>query len=288
MLTMTKLLVPVDFSAASLHAASQAAELARHYAAELTLLHVNPLHNDRSAYEAPMLKTEWLAKAEEELRGVLGSFATTELAGATVKRAVQSGDPAKIIIDYAHSQKINLIFISTHGHGSLRRFLLGSVTAKVLHDAECPVWTTTHLAEQAGCGPTRVKRVLCAVDFGHQSTKALGWAAQYAKEFGAKLTAVHAVTPTPPQLPDRYMFHWHGEAHCGAEERLRSLLRESQIDGDSLIVDGDAPRALAAAAKQKNADLFVMGRSCVSGRYGRLGSDAYGIICHAPCPVVSI
>jgi len=33
----------------------------------------------------------------------------------------------------------------THGLGGFRRFLLGSVTAKVLHDADCPVWTGVHL-----------------------------------------------------------------------------------------------------------------------------------------------
>ncbi len=35
----------------------------------------------------------------------------------------------------------------THGYGPFRRFILGSVTAKVLHDADCPVWTGVHLEE---------------------------------------------------------------------------------------------------------------------------------------------
>ena len=43
--------------------------------------------------------------------------------------------------------------------------LLGSVTAKVLHDAECPVWTATHVDRQAGAQPRgRVPNILCAVD----------------------------------------------------------------------------------------------------------------------------
>ena len=42
----------------------------------------------------------------------------------------------------------------THGFGPLRRFLLGSVAAKVLHDAQCPVWTSVHT--DAPFGPQRV------------------------------------------------------------------------------------------------------------------------------------
>jgi len=84
------------------------------------------------------------------------------------------------------------------------------------------------------------------------------------------------------------MFQWHGEAIGGAEERLRSLLLAANVSADVLIVDGETPRALATAVQQQGAGLLVIGRSCVPGHDGRLGSDAYSIICHAPCPVVSI
>ena len=43
----------------------------------------------------------------------------------------------------ARDEKVDLIVMSTHGHGVLYRFLLGSVAAKVLHDSDCPVWTTS-------------------------------------------------------------------------------------------------------------------------------------------------
>jgi nucleotide-binding universal stress UspA family protein len=197
-----------------------------------------------------------------------------------------SGDPARVIVEYAHTEHADLIFMPTGGRGLFRQFLLGSVTAKVLHDAECPVWTGAHLEGQAVFDPTQVRHVICAVDFGPQSAKALHWAADFATEFGAKLTAVHAVFPTA--LPERYTFQWHEEAHAEAADRLHALLSHTGVLADTLVIRGDAPKALCTAIQQKDAGLLVIGRRAVSGKHGRLGSDAYGIICHCPCPVVSI
>ena len=54
----------------------------------------------------------------------------------------------------------------THDYGPFRRFLLGSVTAKILHDAACPVWTSAHLETWPVAGDVGIRKVLGAVDFG--------------------------------------------------------------------------------------------------------------------------
>ena len=290
MLKLEKILVPIDFSDRSRVAARDAGELARHFRSEVTLLYVNellvvhpttgPLGFGVSSAKA----TENVSRQQKEV----DAFGAAELTGIQVKRLIYSGDPAKLIIEHAHKEGVDLILMPTRGKGAYRRLLLGSVSAKVLHDAECPVWTCTHVGAGPAPSPTEVRYVMCAVNFGPQSAKAIRWAADFASEFGAKLTVVHAVLGTPPNLPERYMFQWHGEAMGGAEERLRALLLASHVQADVLIVDGETPKVLGTAVQQQGAGLLVIGRSCVSGRNGRLGSDAYSIICHAPCPVVSI
>src|SRR5215467_7356165 len=80
----------------------------------------------------------------------------------------------------------------THGHGPFRRFLLGSNTARVLHDAHCPIWTGVHVDEAAVDDSAPFRHVLCAVDLGEESHKAVCWALTFAREFGAMLTLVHA------------------------------------------------------------------------------------------------
>ena len=50
--------------------------------------------------------------------------------------------------------------MSTLGEGAFYRFLLGSVTAKVLHESHCPVWTGAHL-EEAQAREFSIRHVLC-------------------------------------------------------------------------------------------------------------------------------
>jgi nucleotide-binding universal stress UspA family protein len=293
MFHLGKILLPIDFSASGLTAANHVGALARHFHSEVTLLHVNdfsvlhplngPLGFGITSEEAE--RAEHLSRRQQQL----DEFGVAELRGVSVKRLLRCGDPAKLIVECAGEDKSELILMPTRGHGSFRRFLLGSVTSKVLHDAESPVWTSTHLAEPLTLNPTEVRHVMCAVDFGPQSCKVLSWAASFASEFGAKLTAVHAVLQTPPTLPDRHTFYWHDQAHLGAEERLRGLVLDSRIQADVLVVsNGDVPKALSAAAKEKGAELLVIGRSWACDLPRRLGTHAYFIICNAPCPVVSI
>ena len=291
MLRLNKILLPIDFSDCNQLAARDAGKLARHFQSEVTLLYVKEMlvHPTTGPLgfrvsSADSAEAGNISLREQELE----AFGTAELAGVKVKRLISSGDPARLIVEHAHIGGMDLILMPAHGQGAFRHLLLGSVAAKVLHDAECPVWTFTYGGDVPSPSPTEVRHVMSAVDFGPQSIKALRWAADFASEFDARLTVVHAVLATPPNLPERFMFHWHGEALGGAEERLRDLLLTSHVQANILIVDGETSKVLGPAIKQQGAGLLVMGRRCVSGRNGRLGRDAYGIICHAPCPVVSI
>ena len=212
-----------------------------------------------------------------------------ELSGVNVTRHVCSGDPARLIIEKACAEQSDLIMMTTHGGGRFRQYLLGSVTSKVLHDADCPVWTCAHVADPQTVASAGIHHVICAIDFGPKSADVLRWAASFATAMGAKLTMVHAVLEAPPNLPQRYMFQWRDQAHRGSVDRLRTLMLDSNVDADVLVVsDGDIPRALSATAKEKEADLLVIGRSCAGGKQKRLGSHTFAIICNAACGVVSI
>jgi hypothetical protein len=86
----------------------------------------------------------------------------------------------------------------THGYGKFRSLLLGSVAAKVLHDAWCPVWTATHtedprLPEHLGC-----KNIMGAVDLTPETVGLIRRYADLAGAFNAKLRLVHAVPGTAP------------------------------------------------------------------------------------------
>ena len=94
------------------------------------------------------------------------------------------------IVKTARDRNVDLIVMSTHGHGAFYRFLLGSVTAKVLHESQCPVWTGAHL-EEAPAREFSIRHVLCSVDLSPHSRHTASLAAELAAAVDAKLTLVH-------------------------------------------------------------------------------------------------
>lgn len=58
----------------------------------------------------------------------------------------------------------DVIMMPTHGHGPFRRLTLGSVTARILHSATCPVWTGVHTDQMWSHTGAGRHRFLCAVD----------------------------------------------------------------------------------------------------------------------------
>ena len=205
---------------------------------------------------------------------------------------VLEGDPATAIVEKAHSERADLIVMATHGYGRFRRFILGSVTAKVLHDADCPVWTGAHMpaapaAEQAS-QQAPIKQVVCAVDLSAHSENVLDWAARLAGAFDARLFLIHAIQALAPAEEDYYEQDWREDLASGARDQLDGLQQSIGTKAEQLVVAGDVPHTVCAQAEELGADVLVIGRSSESGLLGRLRTNAYAIIRGAHCPVVSV
>src|SRR5215472_15117974 len=165
MLNLAKILLPVDFSERCSGAARYAGMLACRFRSELTMLHVVPYDDyPIAAMEVAGTYSDWRPERLAEANKRLETFLKDEFRGISVKRAVLEGDPATQIVGLAHSDGANLIVMPTHGYGQFRRFILGSVTAKVLHDADCPVLTGVHLEEGPHSGASPFRNILCAID----------------------------------------------------------------------------------------------------------------------------
>jgi nucleotide-binding universal stress UspA family protein len=285
---LAKILAPVDFSERSAGAVRYAALLARHFASELTLLHVfaPPQLEFGDAAGPDSMLSELYRNRAREVAHELDQFLTQELAGVNVRRVAGEGDAAHRIVEYAHQQHASLIVMATHGYGPFRRFILGSNTAKVLHDADCPVWTGAHL-EQAPAAAYGLRRIVCAVDLGPQSRKTVEWAMGMQTEFAAELTLVHATTPISDD-PEAMAAEWLARMRQNAEAELRSLQRETQANAALVVERGEPAHVISAVASRTNADLVVIARGSAAGVFGRLRTNAYAIIRQSPCPVASV
>jgi nucleotide-binding universal stress UspA family protein len=272
-----RILFPVDLSEQCRRAAPFVKAVALRYDAEVLMLHVMEI--PPSVYSPPPdLTFAVLPKIDQwrqERRAVLETFLREELAGISVVRAMVEGDAALTIVNHAKSERIDLIMMPTHGYGPFRALLLGSVTAKVLHDAECPVWTMVHTEKKMADPPDRWRRILCAVDITDEEVLTVAWAKDLADTEGAKLLVLHALEESDPAIEEvqRKMLEMFGAA-----------ITEREIS----VEPGTPARVVRKIAREWPADLVVIGRGKVDKALGRLRSQAYAIIRESPSPVISV
>ncbi len=218
----------------------------------------------------------------------MAGFLSEELRPHRVRRLLLEGDPAREIVECARREEAGLIMMPTHGYGPFRRMLLGSVTAKVLHDADCPVWTTAH-AETPRAGEPTLKRILCALDLGPAGARALGWSARLATETAAQLTLVHALAELDPRTEGYYFSpEWRKFLLDSAEKVIAGLQHNAGTKAEVVMTMGPAAEMICEEARKAEADLLVIGRGTDAGIIGRLTGQAYSIIRLSPCPVVSV
>lgn len=135
-----KILIPTDGSERSLVAADHAIDLAKTYNAELHTVYV---------VETDLVPDTGLGAVIDALERV-GEEAVAEVtekaeqAGASsVTGHVRRGTPHRQILEYVDEHDIDLVVMGTHGRTGLSRYLLGSVTEKVVRAADIPVMTVS-------------------------------------------------------------------------------------------------------------------------------------------------
>ena len=287
-MNIKKILLPVDFPNTSLRVVHQAAALAHHFHSEIMMLHVvTALSHTAGVPEDGPESAAWdmlaeiIRGAEKNLDQSLGP----ELDGLTIKRMLVKGGVAHAIVKTAEEEKADLIMMPSYGH-TFSQFLLGSVTAKVLHGTECPVWTDAHV-EELPVQELAICNVLCAVDFNPYNHTTVSRAAQMAAEFGARLTLAHVTAGVEVWGPGgSYVNPEWKEVLVGyASQHIAELQQDIGIKADVFIGSGDVPKVLSQAAKQTKADLLVTGCNPYGGH---LRTHGYAIICAVPIPVLSV
>ena len=291
MLRIQKILVPVVLTDTSRHVMRQAAWLARRFHAEMILLHVvAPFSYPVGALEsgdeitARDLHARIVQRAQKDLDRAL----PPEFDGIAVTRVLLRGDPAQEIVKTARDRNADLIVMSTHGHGAFYRMLLGSDTAKVLHESHCPVWTGAHLEET----PTRefsIRHVLCSVDLSPRSSHTASLAAELATAVGATLTLVHITTSVEVWGPGGSHVDpvWKETIRGNAIREIAKLQQDIGTKAEVIIDSGNVPELLSRAAGQTNADVLVIGHSPGRSHLGDNG-EGYGIIRESGIPVLSV
>lgn len=307
MLPLQRILCPTDFSDFSYGAIEKGAALAKHFGAELCVLHVTPtLENtpgltpfqefvgmDPSQYE-----TATWEGAERELCGLIERH---HLKDVRVRALVRRGDPADEIVGAADEEKSDLIVIATHGLTGWRQNIFGSVAEKVLRIAHCPVLVRRVQASEPVAVIISPRKILCSTDFSEPSFAALKVAGEWATHFSAELCLIHVVEPQVS--PGLMLWKEDIEEAMQAEavQQLHTILRDrlpQLASARPIVRRGSAADEIAVAVVEENADLLVIAthgasgwRAVVSGtpiEHLLFGSVTTNALRLTSCPILTV
>jgi nucleotide-binding universal stress UspA family protein len=305
MITIRRILCPVDFSDHSRRALDHAIAIARWYESTVTALHVFSSAPVAAFGPGPVIFEPIVLTLgdRDQLLADTKAFAEAEGApGIAIEAVVREGSTAREILEQAASMKADLLVIGTHGRSGVERLVLGSVAEKVLRKAGCPVMTVPiGLPDAVPAGPVLFKRILCPVDFSESSMHALEYATSMAQEADGQLTLLHVIEHEFQNAADDVAGIAYDAGMTIADflkqrdEALRRRL-EDAIAGarefcttESLITHGKPWREVLRVATERQSDLIVMG---IQGRGAAdllfFGSTTQHVVREASCPVLTL
>ena len=144
-MVIKQILVPIDFSQASLQALAYAVEFGRPFKPEVVVLHVvepiyaaAPTDSYSPVGNIAILLDELQRTGRQQLERI-----ATDLHKHRVKTQtlLQIGTPYEVIVATAKKLRVDLIIMATHGRTGLSHVFMGSVAERVVRSAACPVLT---------------------------------------------------------------------------------------------------------------------------------------------------
>ncbi|SEL50682.1 universal stress protein [Halomonas daqiaonensis] len=289
-------IVPVDGSPSSQAAARHASLLARLLETPLQLLHVMPLNpaelsdipanrqaeadHDRARRQDKA--TEAFARARKALDPGLAQAPDEVL----LEDASFVRHPDRAILEHADQQAGCLLVLGARQLSDVGKFMKGSISNEVVHQARCPV-TIVH-AKAGLSDAARLGQVLVPVDGSTHCLKATALAGELARHAEVAVELVFCRPDGRPAGTKEKDDSPSGEAF----RRAREALGEVPHGIEEVVSEGEhVPEAIVARARHhaEAAPMVVMGRRGL-GKWqsSLLGSVSHRVIDLAPCPVTVV
>ena len=290
------ILVPTDFSDASLESAKFVMRLCKQVNTNAHVLHsidASPfaMYGDYTGWQEIRVTDEVRENADKELDKFIRKLGTD--APVSGKNVVTTDDVATSICEAAKTEGASLIAMSTHGRSGINRVLLGSVTEQVLRNAPCPVLTTR---PKSIAGDGDIKSIVCTTDFSKPAMACAKLAVETAKTLGAKLTILHvideeqlALLHAHPMLSE-YINKETLKEHTQAS--LDKFTKELGLDPKENAVlysfKGHSGDGVVDYTDNNSTDMIIMSTHGYSGaKHLLLGSVTERVVRRASCPVLA-
>jgi len=254
-----KILVPIDFSDYSVNACRYAIGLAERLNADIKLLHVyyNPIINsmpltDTYYYQVNMdeIIREIEVRAKENMESfyndLMEKIERDNIEGVKLDYELISGIASDEIISKSEEYQPEVIIIGTRGRGERENDLIGSVTAKIIEDAQRPVLVIPEDSIYQGIATINI---MYATDFDESDYQALRKLMSITAPFDIRLHCVHVGTHDS-NLWDKVKM-----------DSLKGKLKEQYSDYEiecSIIEEEDFLKGVQEFVRAKNIDIISM------------------------------
>jgi nucleotide-binding universal stress UspA family protein len=279
------ILIPYDGSEGAAEILHHASEIAHWADATVQVLYVADTTRD----SVTVVEGQTVDVLEREGEDVVEEAGKTlETLGTPYETDVVQGNPAPTIVDYAERYDQDLIVMPTHGREGVSRYLIGSVSEKVVRLSSVPVLTARMEPDEQLVFP--YEDVLIPIDGSAPATHA----AQHGLSLAASMDAtVHALSVVEEGLIDVDVgADGEDSGTDAAEEAVDDLVAEAEEDGVAETVRhverGTPNEVIVDLVESNEIDAVVMG---TTGRRGTdrilLGSVAEKTVRSAPVPVIT-
>lgn len=203
------------------------------------------------------------------------------------------GSPAWELVAKADEWKPDLIVVGSHGRTAIGRFILGSVSQRVLTEARCSVRIARGRVEE----PNSPVRIIAGTDGSDASDEALRSVAARKWPAQSEVKVVLVDDPLAPEFlgkiipPLEKMMEEDRREERAWVERISKhsleILRAAEIKVSCVVRQGDPKRELCLAAEEWGADCIFVGSAGFSNRFERfvLGSTSAAVAARAHCSV---
>jgi nucleotide-binding universal stress UspA family protein len=284
--SLKKILLATDFSAASEKASAFAKALARRFSSTVEIAHVlDP--SVVTSYEEAVIGLP-LGVRSRTTRDRLDRL-KDEFTGSGIKTETvltEGHQPFAALLKIAKETEAEMIIAGTESKSGVERFILGSTAEEMIRNAHVPVLTVGPKARRPENGPLVFKNIIFATDFSKESARAAIFALSFAQDAGANLSFCYVLTEKPETSAKNDFLD---EAFTSALNRMIPQSSYDWCNPECVVEHGDAPKAILELAERVHADLIVLGARKASFWLTHIAHGLTSdLLAQAPCPVMTV
>lgn len=294
----TRLLVPLDGSKTAEQVMPWARRFADSFQLPVELLAVvdvgTLLTSVERARRFDKLVEQALRESKAYLERISGRFV-----GSRVRRTVEQGSAAELIIEKAAADKSTLIAMTTHGRSGLNRWLLGSVAEKVLRATANPLLLVRIAHEGKVEGEAAPKSIVVPLDGSELAETVLPTVTKIAKRLGLEVFLFRAcsnpysafIGGSGPYAVNvnELMKDIRDEARNYLEAKMAELQKQGVEEISYLLQEGVAADEIVSVASHTPESLIAMSSHGRSGvKRWMLGSVTETVVRHSNSPVLVV